>query len=487
MRYISTRASQKNTTHSFCDVVLEGLAPCGGLYIPQAYPHIQSSLADFLPLNYAQLAYQVLQHFCDDIPPEDLRTLCDKTYQSSIFKYARPDENAQDIVPIRRMYAPNIAAPSVHLMGLSNGPTLAFKDMAMQFLGNLFEYILNKKNQKMTIIGATSGDTGSAAEYAMRSKKNLNVFMLSPHNKMSPFQQAQMYHLQDANIHNITIDGFFHHCQDLIKEVSQDAHFKKTYHISTVNSINWARIAAQTVYYVHAYLSLVRQNVIALGDAVDVCVPSGNFGNLYAAYVSKRMGIPFAQLICATNENDVLDEFFRTGVYRPRSDAQTTQTSSPSMDIAKASNLERLVFDLYEQNPEKTQTHFQVAQFDIKQDQKAWQALQDLGFKSTLSSHAQRLYHIQAVYQHAGCMIDPHTADGFAGAVQHAQNRPMLIAETAQPCKFEHTMVEALGQKPERHPDFIGIENAPKRWHKLPDGAAQTLKDYIALHIHIKT
>jgi threonine synthase len=332
MNYLSTRGDA--TPRKFCDILLEGLAPDGGLYLPERYP--QLGAADLARLRgvwqtqgYAALAFEILSLYIDDIPAADLRALCEATYTPAVF-------GTREITPLKKL------TDSFYLQALSNGPTLAFKDMAMQLLGNLFEYELRRRGEQLNILGATSGDTGSAAEYAMRGKQGIRVFMLSPHGRMSAFQQAQMFSLQDANIHNIAVEGVFDDCQDIVKAVSNDLAFKRQHKIGTVNSINWARLLAQVVYYFAGYFQATRSN----DEQVSFTVPSGNFGNVCAGHVARMMGLPIAQLVVATNENDVLDEFFRTGVYRVRGSADTHETSSPSMDISKASNFERFVFDL---------------------------------------------------------------------------------------------------------------------------------------------
>ncbi|MCZ8286184.1 MAG: threonine synthase, partial [Bacteroidia bacterium] len=326
----------------FCEILLEGLAPDGGLYLPETYPQVDEvTLAKWRGLSYAELAFEVLSLYVDDIPAADLKAICNKTYTEEVF-------GTKAIVPLKKL------EDGLYLEALSNGPTLAFKDMAMQLLGNLFEYELARRGEELNILGATSGDTGSAAEYAMRGKKGVRVFMTSPNGRMSPFQQAQMFSLQDENIHNIAVDGVFDDCQDIVKAVSNDLAFKRQYKIGTVNSINWARLMAQVVYYFAGYFQATSSNT----EKVNFTVPSGNFGNVCAGHVARMMGLPIARLVVATNENDVLDEFFRTGVYRVRSSADTHETSSPSMDISKASNFERFVFDLLGRDGGKTKALF---------------------------------------------------------------------------------------------------------------------------------
>ncbi len=338
MRYLSTRGSAERP--GFCDILLEGLAPDGGLYLPEHYPTLDAAALENLSKTYetrgyAALAFEILRLYIDDIPLSDLKSICDKTYTQAVF-------GTPQITPLRP------CGEGVYLQALSNGPTLAFKDMAMQLLGNLFEYELARRGEELNILGATSGDTGSAAEYAMRGKKGIRVFMTSPNGRMSAFQQAQMFSLTDENIFNIAIEGVFDDCQDIVKAVSSDLAFKKRLKIGTVNSINWARLLAQVVYYFAGYFQA--QRLIAhtgVSARVSFAVPSGNFGNVCAGHVARMMGLPIEQLVVATNENDVLDEFFKTGIYRVRNSVSTFETSSPSMDISKASNFERFVFDLW--------------------------------------------------------------------------------------------------------------------------------------------
>ncbi|HEY6086271.1 MAG TPA: threonine synthase [Burkholderiaceae bacterium] len=462
MRYVSTRGDR--TERAFCDILLEGLAPDGGLFLPTAYPQIDAAtLGRWRGLPYADLAFEILSLYIDDIPPDDLRALCRKTYTATVF-------GSDAIVPLKPL------GPDVALVALSNGPTLAFKDMAMQVLGAVFEYELARRGESLNILGATSGDTGSAAEYAMRGKRGIQVFMLSPHGRMSPFQQAQMFSLQDANIHNIAIEGVFDDCQDIVKAVSNDLAFKRRWHIGTVNSINWARLLAQVVYYFSAYFQAAKSDA----ERVSFAVPSGNFGNICAGHVARMMGLPVDRLICATNENDVLDEFFRSGTYRPRPSAETHETSSPSMDISKASNFERFVFDLLGRDGARVKSLFGAGGFTLSHDEAGRTA--EFGFVSGRSTHAQRLATTRAVWQQHRCVVDPHTADGLTVAWPlRREGEPMLVLETALPAKFAETIREALGFEPERPAGFEGIEARPKRFSVLPADVA-AVKRYIQAH-----
>ncbi len=473
MLYLSTRGHAERKR--FCEILLEGLAPDGGLYLPEHYPQVDDAALTrlrhtFNTQGYAALAFEVLSLYIDDIPAADLKALCAKTYTQEVY-------GTEAIVPVRKL------EDGLWIEALSNGPTLAFKDMAMQLLGNLFEYELARRGEELNIFGATSGDTGSAAEYAMRGKKGVRVFMTSPHGRMSPFQQAQMFSLMDENIHNIAIEGVFDDCQDLVKAVSNDLDFKAQYKIGTVNSINWARLLAQVVYYFAGYFQATTAN----SEKVSFTVPSGNFGNVCAGHVARMMGLPVDTLVAATNENDVLDEFFRTGVYRVRGSADTFETSSPSMDISKASNFERFVFDLLGRDAALTKDLFgaqlsQHGKFDLSGNPHFAEAATRYGFASGKSTHANRLATIQDVYKRFDQMIDTHTADGVKVAREHVKaGVPMIVLETALPIKFAATIVEALGQEPTRPPKFEGIEALPKRVQVMKADVAQ-IKAYIATH-----
>ncbi len=470
MRYVSTRGDA--TERGFSDILLEGLAPDGGLYMPVHYPQVdEATLAHWRGLSYPELACAILSRYIDDIAPEDLRQLCARAYTAERFG------GDARIAPLRPLQG------RLHVLGLSNGPTLAFKDMAMQLLGQLFEYELARRGERLNILGATSGDTGSAAEYAMRGKRGIQVFMISPDGRMSPFQQAQMFSLQDPNIFNIAMQGVFDDCQDVVKAVSADLPFKRRHAIGTVNSINWARLLAQVVYYFAGYFQATQRN----DELVSFCVPSGNFGNVCAGHVARMMGLPIKQLVVATNENNVLHEFFQTGVYRPRSSAETHETSSPSMDISKASNFERFVFDLVQRDTQQVATWFgstlaRDGAFALNTPNALKRLREVFGFVSGSSSHAKRLRTIAWAYETCGQMIDPHTADGVWVAQSLPDSpEPMIVLETALPIKFAATIEEALGQVPTRPAAFEGIEDQPKRVQRMAHDVQQ-VKAYIEAH-----
>jgi threonine synthase len=468
MFYLSTRGEAAQ--RQFDDILLEGLAPDGGLYLPEHYPRISlEDLRRLQTLSYPDLAFEILRPYVEPMDAETLRSLVRATYTAEAFGSA-------DIVRIKPLDA------HISLLGVSEGPTLAFKDMAMQLLGRLFEQALVKSGDALNILGATSGDTGGAAEYAMRGRQGIRVFMLSPFGKMSPFQTAQMYSLTDANIHNIAVQDVFDTCQDMVKAVSGDLDFKRAKRIGTINSINWARVVAQVVYYFAGYLRSVQR----VGEPVSFAVPSGNFGNILAAHVARQMGLPIHRLVLATNENNVLDEFFRSGIYRPRGSAETHHTSSPSMDISKASNFERYVFDMLGRDALRTRDLFerQLAEqghFDLSQNP-AFSRMQT-EIVSGHSNHALRLQTIRHVWERCSAMIDPHTADGVAVAREHLEpGVPMLVVETALPAKFSATLVEAIDREPSRPAGLDDLEQRPQQFVVMkPD--LHALKAYIAEHV----
>jgi threonine synthase len=474
VKYVSTRGGAPEA--SFLDILLGGLAPDGGLYVPASYPQVgRAELESWRELPYADLATAVLARFIDDIPAADIGRLCRATYTARVYGHGRPDSDAAQIAPLRWL------EPGLALLELSNGPTLAFKDMAMQLLGALFEYALARSGERLNVLGATSGDTGSAAEYAMRGRPGINVFMLSPHGRMSAFQRAQMYSLADANIFNIAVEGVFDDCQDLVKSVSNDLEFKRRLRIGTVNSINWARVAAQVVYYFRGYFAATG----ASDRRVSFAVPSGNFGNVLAGWIAKQMGLPVERLVLATNENDVLDEFFRSGRYRVRSAAETRATSSPSMDISKASNFERYVFDIVGRDAAVVRRLWGQLDaqgvFDLLSTAH-WESVRRSGFVSGSSTHADRLATIRRLHERSGLVIDPHTADGVKVAREHVTpGVPMICLETALPAKFAETIVEAIGREPPRPAGYGDIESRPQRFTVLPADVAQ-LKAYLGAH-----
>lgn len=466
MQYISTRGAM--APQSFKDVLLEGLDPDGGLAVPQSLPVISTDLLEsWRGLDYPELSANVLSYFITDIESADLRSMTKAAYTTDLFR-------SETIVDVREL------GNGMSLLGVSEGPTLAFKDMAMQFLGQVFPYVLSERGTTLNILGATSGDTGSAAEYAMRAKPGVSVFMLSPAGRMSAFQRAQMYSLMDPNIHNLAVRGVFDQAQDVVKALAGDLDFKHQYRLGAVNSINWARIAAQIVYYFWGWLRATTRP----GQLVSFAVPSGNFGNILSGHLARRMGLPVHRLILATNENNVLEEFFRTGIYRPRSAAQTYATSSPSMDISRASNFERFVYDLVKGDTNRVKLLWQQlsseGSFDLSMYRDEFE--RDYGFIAGVSSHDDRLATIRRVFDETGTLIDPHTADGVKVAWDHLESGiPMLVLETALPAKFSETIEQALGRPVPPPPGLEDLELRPQRVVELPCEVA-SVRDYIKEH-----
>lgn len=456
MKYFSTRDAQHTSPASFDDVLIRGLAPDGGLYLPEEYPQLSSEdLAAFAGKSYPDVAEAIIELFA---PGKG--HLAHRAYTSTAF-------SSPEIVPLTKV------TDDLYIGHLSEGPTAAFKDMAMQLLGVLFE----DSGKEMNILGATSGDTGSSAEYAMRGRAGIRVFMLTPKGRMTPFQQAQMFSLDDPNIFNIAVDGVFDDCQDIVKAVSADAEFKEKYHIGAVNSINWARLLAQVVYYVWLY--------VQVGRPVSFSVPTGNFGDICAGHIARQMGVPIQNLIVATNENDVLHEFFTTGTYRPRSAAETLATSSPSMDISKASNFERFIHDLV--GAERTAELFgsNAPSFTLTSEEME-RVHEEFGFVSGSSTHADRLATIASLHHDHGQLIDPHTADGVHVAqtllADRAVEAPVVCLETALPVKFAETIREAIGEDPVVPERFAGIETGERYVTDMPNDA-EAVKKFIADHV----
>lgn len=464
MDYISTRDPDAQPA-AFTDILLRGLAEDGGLYLPAEYPRLdEETLGRWREVletqGYAALAAEVLELFVDDIPAQRLREITARAYSPE--KFGDPQ-----IVPVTEL------EDGLYLGHVSEGPTAAFKDMAMQLLGELFEHELAQRGETLNILGATSGDTGSSAEYAMRGRTGIRVFMLTPRGRMTPFQQAQMFGLEDPNIVNIAVDGVFDDCQDIVKAVSADAAFKKQYRIGAVNSINWARLMAQVVYYVSSWLRATTSN----DQTVSFSVPTGNFGDVCAGHIARQMGLPIDRLIVATNENRVLDEFFRTGEYRVRTAEQTEETSSPSMDISRASNFERFVFDLLGRDAARVSDLFgtQVRRggFSLADAAEFPDAAARYGFLSGSSTHADRVATIRDAHRRLGVLLDPHTADGVTVArrLREEVPGPIVCLETALPVKFAETIREATGQEPPMPERFAGIMDAPRRVRDLPNDA----------------
>ena len=482
MRYQSTRGYGQEGYLTFSDILLEGLAPDGGLYVPSSYP--QLARQDWVDLGraldadgYAELCARIVALYADEIPLAELRAMAARAYTADKF-------GSDAIVPVSRLES------GLWLAHLSNGPTAAFKDLAMQLLAQLFNRALAGHDRRLTILGATSGDTGSAAEVAMLDADRVQVFMLSPKDRMTPFQRGQMYGIDSPRVVNIVVPGTFDDCQDLVKAVNADADFKARYSIGAVNSINWARLVAQVVYYVASWW-----RVTGGAGPVSFTVPTGNFGNILAGHVARQMGLPIQYLVCATNENNVLAEFFASGVYRVRSSAETVATSSPSMDISKASNFERFLYDV-DGCPDWIAHQFgqvlaTTGRISIADQPWAADPAWRHGLVAGSSSHADRLATIADVWQTDHYLLDPHTADGVVLARRAAAGQvdgldpaaagPMIVTETALPVKFAQTINQAIGQPPPVPARFAEVETKPGKTIPLSGGVDQ-LKAVIEQH-----
>ncbi len=471
MLYISTRGGVPAATYS--EIVLQGLARDGGLYVPREYPQVpKDTLWTWKSLSYPHIATAVMGLFADDLGRSVIARLCQETYTEKTFSHGRQGTDFAKITPLHWL------DKNMAILELSNGPTLAFKDIAMQYLGALFQNLLSKKDEHLNILGATSGDTGSSAEYAMRGRSGIKVFMLSPFERMSDFQKAQMYTLMDENIFNIAIEGTFDDCQDIVKDINKDLAFKKQYHIGAVNSINWARIAAQVVYYFSGWLQAAEDK----DEEINFSVPTGNFGDVLAGWIAKEMGLPIKKLIVATNENDVLYEFFRSGRYRIRDSAHTYKTSSPSMDISKASNFERYIFDITGHNSNRVTELWDELKLhgEFLINAAEWEKVKESGLVAARSTHEQRINRIKKVWETYEFLIDPHTADGVNAAIEMSSPEIKTIClETALPTKFAKTIWEACGVLPQIPEGYENLQTLPERVEVMGNDPG-TVKSYIA-------
>lgn len=460
---ISTRDASACSV-SYLDAIVQGLAPDGGLLVPEEYPTItRQELAFLQGQDYQRIAAEVKQKFVgNEIRRADMGCFVNDAYAQENF-------GEGPTVPVR------VLEDNLYIMNLSRGPTAAFKDIALQLLGRELNYTLQRRDEHVVMLGATSGDTGSAAEAAVKGCDSITLFMLSPQQGMSPFQKAQMGALSGENIYNVAIDGTFDDCQDLVKELKRDPEFAN---LGAVNSINWGRISSQVPYFVAGYLQVAE----TIGEQVDFVIPTGNFGNILSGYIAKKMGVPIGNLIAATNENDVVARLFNTGCYKS---GTAIRTSSPSMDITKASNFERLLFDLVNRDVEKVRTFMDAfaREGQVRLDHVGinHNVFQENRLYARSTTHENRLNAIRYAHSH-GRIIDPHTAAGVAVAMNYSafSDVPTIVLETALPVKFEGTINEALSFIPEREERFQDLER------HVPEGAfyrmspnAGHLKQYI--------
>jgi threonine synthase len=441
MKYISTRGNIEPIP--FKDAVMMGLATDGGLLLPQIIPLLPpDTLASWRTLPYRELALKIISLFADDIPEEDLARLINRSYDSF---------TNREITPVVR-------ENGVYILELFHGPTLAFKDVALQLLGNLFEYLLKDRGERMNIVGATSGDTGSAAIYGVRGKEDINIFILHPHLKTSPIQARQMTTVLDNNVHNIAVKGTFDDCQNIVKSLFNDLHFKERLSLGAVNSINWARVLAQVVYYFYAWFRVTE----AGGADIVFSVPTGNFGDIFAGFVAKRMGLPIGKLLLATNENNILTRFINDGDY---SLGNVVQTVSPSMDIQVASNFERYLYYLFDEEPVRVREA--IAEF-AKNGRMAFTDAEIARVRDEFISRSvteqETLGTIGNFRRETGYLLDPHTAVGVhAALVCTGKGETPVCLATAHPAKFGEAVEKATGIAPPYPEALVGIEKLPTR------------------------
>lgn len=454
MKYLSTRGATPPL--SFQDAVLTGLAPDGGLLLPDQIPDVSAQLDSWRSLSFVELAKQVVTLFVDDIEPAVIGRLVDEAYASF---------DIDETVAFTEL-------GNVQVLELFHGPTLAFKDVALQLLGKLFEHILGARQQRLNIVGATSGDTGSAAIAGVRGQGNVDIFIMFPTGRVSPLQELQMTSIPDANVHCLSVNGSFDDCQNLMKTLFADLEFKDRYHLGAVNSVNWARVLAQVVYYAYASLHFAKP--------VSFCVPTGNFGNIFAGYLAKRMGFPISRLLLATNENDILARFFTTGEY---SRGPVRYTVTPAMDIQVASNFERFLYYHLDQDSERLNTF--MADFASTGKASVEQLPSPADFGATAIDEAQTLEAIRAAHADFGYIADPHTAVGLAAAkqlqAQVGSDEQLVCIATAHPAKFPEAVAQALDGQSVTHPRLEALRGLPSRVEQIePD--LEVLKAYVREH-----
>ena len=444
MEYISTRNSKK--IFKFKDVFLEGLAPDGGLFVPKEIPLFSSKeLKNFKNLSYHDLATKIIFQFCnDEFIESEISELVKKSYKNF---------RIENIVHVKKL-------KNTYLLELFYGPTLAFKDIAMQVIGNMYEKILEKNNSKVNIVVATSGDTGAAAIDAIKDRKNMKIFVLHPDKKVSDIQRKFMTTVNSQNVFNIALDGNFDDCQKMVKSMFADKKFKSSINMSGVNSINWARIVFQIVYYFYSYFKIAKE-----GEKINFSVPTGNFGDIYSGYIAKKMGLPINKLIVATNKNDILKRVINTGVYKP---SKSEHTVSPSMDIQIASNFERLIFDIFSCNSEKTAKLMndldELGEFNIKE--KELKKINEIFCSESLSEQETKL-NISETYHKEGILIDPHTAVGLGVMKKVLLEGNTIILATAHPAKFSDVVIKETGIKPELPGNLNDILNKKEKYKKM--------------------
>ena len=459
MKYISTRGQMEPV--GFQDAVMTGLAPDGGLLLPERLPNVAGKLEEWAELSYQELAFEVISLFATDIPPADLAELITDSYASF------------DVAEV----VPSVEVNGLHVLELFHGPTLAFKDVALQFLGNLFEYILEQRGGRLNILGATSGDTGSAAIHGVRGKPNINIFIMHPAGRTSPLQEKQMTSVLDPNVFNLAVEGTFDDCQHIMKTIFADVDFKTAHSLGSVNSVNWARVLAQTVYYFYAAFHTMEKTG---ADSVQFSVPTGNFGDILAGYLAQRMGLPISQLILATNENDILSRFFNSGTYGM---ADVMPTISPSMDIQVASNFERYLYYRVGEDAGKLAAlmdgFMENGSLSVELNENG--VVDDL-FVAGRGDTASTLETIRRYKDEHGYVLDPHTAVGVYVAEQHrSENVPTICLATAHPAKFTQAIVDATGEAV-HHPTLDALADAETRCDSIANDV-DAVKQYLVEHV----
>lgn len=461
MQYISTRGGIAPL--SFSQAVMMGLATDGGLLLPRNIPRIgMETFTSWKSLSYSELAFEIMSRFIDDIPSSDLRDIINRSYST----FSTPA-----VTPLAH-HGP------LHILELFHGPTLAFKDVALQFLGNTFEYLLEKQNGHLNIIGATSGDTGSAAIYGVRGKSRIKIFILHPYKRISPVQEKQMTSVLDDNVFNIAIEGTFDDGQAIVKSIFNDLDFKENHHLGAINSINWARVLAQVVYYVYSCIHVIGHEE---DKTMDFSVPTGNFGDIFAGYIAKQL-LPegtIRRLVLATNENDILSRFVNDGDY---SKAAVVATSSPSMDIQAASNFERYLFYLFDKNADRTkeamESFAQVGTLEL--DGFVDQIKRDFSASAVTAETVEQT--IRTFKEEYDYTLDPHTAVGVHAALQHLQaGVPMICLATAHPAKFGEIVAKATGTEPEVPAAIQGLFDKEVRCERMA-ADQNTIKNYLRTH-----
>ena len=459
MKYISTRGQMEPI--EFQDAVMTGLGPDGGLLLPESLPDIGNKLEEWSRLSYTELAVEVIRLFATDIPADDLKKLINDSYTT----FEHPD------------VCPSVEVGDFQILELFHGPTLAFKDVALQFLGNLFAYILEHRGGNLNILGATSGDTGSAAIHGVRGKPNINIFIMHPEGRTSLLQEKQMTSVLDANVFNLAVDGSFDDCQNIMKTTFGDVNFKMEHSLGSVNSVNWARVLAQTVYY---FYSAFRAMEKTGSKTVQFSVPTGNFGDILAGYIAQQMGLPVSKLILATNENDILSRFFNSGTYGK---AAPLSTISPSMDIQVASNFERYLYLKVGRNAEK----LMALMNDFNEKGALAVELNENGvvddlFVAGKGDTSATLEIIKRYKDEYGYVLDPHTAVGVLVAEKFQSSEvPTICLATAHPAKFTQAIIEATGEAV-HHPTLDELAEAETRCESIGNDV-DAVKSYLVAHI----